>query len=444
MPAAKKVENRRNSNKRKSNLKEESSAEKLVRKLPDLAISEKSGEILTLGTGDVGQLGLGDSLLERKRPTPVKEVDGVKFTEITCGGMHSVGVTDSGEVYTWGCNDDGALGRTTNGDDGEEYFPRKVDLPDGVVVVNVSAGDSHTAAITTRGEVYAWGSYRDTSGCIGLTSTQDSGQKSEVVKIFPTAEDPDAFAKKVASGNDHTIILTNDGVIYSNGSGEQGQLGRVKECFGHRGGRRGLDKVLSPQIVRLRKKIYFSDIFCGSFCTFALSREDNLVYAWGLNNYGQLGSGNTVDYFNPEIMRPLSELRKSTSGPFQIAAGQHHTILVDEEGITYCIGRAEYGRLGLGDGATETPIPLRIPALEEVRVGRVACGEVCSFAISHDGHLYSWGIGTSLQLGVGDDEDVTVPTQVKSKFLNPETDEVISVRAGGQHTCLLSRKKSVT
>ena len=137
----------------------------------------------------------------------------------------------------------------------------------------------------------------------------------------------------VLLGNDHTVILTDEGVIYTNGSGEQGQLGRVKECFGHRGGRRGLDKVLSPQIVRLRKKVFFSDIFCGSFCTFALSRDDSLVYAWGLNNYGQLGNGNTRDYFNPEIMRPLSELRESTSdGPFQISAGQHHTILVDGEG----------------------------------------------------------------------------------------------------------------
>jgi len=442
MPAQK-IDTRRNS-KRKSNLKEESVSEKLIRKLPDLTISEKSGEVLTIGQGDVGQLGLGDEILERKRPQYIKEVDGIKFTEITCGGMHSVAVTDDGQVYTWGCNDDGALGRLTSGDDGEEYLPRKVTLPEGVVVVNVSAGDSHSAAITTKGEVFAWGSYRDTSGIIGLT-TAALGQKNEVVRIFPTAEDPEAFARKIASGNDHTVILTDEGVIYTNGSGEQGQLGRVKECFGHRGGRRGLDKVLSPQIVRLRKKVFFSDIFCGSFCTFALSRDDSLVYAWGLNNYGQLGNGNTRDYFNPEIMRPLSELRESTSdGPFQISAGQHHTILVDGEGKTYCIGRAEYGRLGLGNDATETALPIKIPALSEVKVTRVACGEAVSFAITNDGHLYSWGIGTSLQLGVGDEDDISEPTLVKSKNINPETDEVFTIDAGGQHTSLLARKKSMT
>ena len=64
------------------------------------------------------------------------------------------------KVYTWGCNDEGALGRPTSGTDDEEYFPRKVALPDGVKIIQVSAGDSHTAALSDKGEVYAWGAYR--------------------------------------------------------------------------------------------------------------------------------------------------------------------------------------------------------------------------------------------------------------------------------------------
>lgn len=402
---------------------------------------KRAGHVLTLGTGDVGQLGLGEDIMERKRPAPIKEVDGIKFAQVTCGGMHSVALTEDGEVYTWGCNDDGALGRTTA--DGEEFLPGKVTLPDELKVVQVSAGDSHTASVTSEGEVYAWGAYRDASGQIGLTAAA-LGKKGEVTKIYPKpgSENIDP-AIKVVSGNDHTVILTKKGDIYTNGTGEQGQLGRIKECFGHRGGRRGLDFILLPQLVRLRKKVKFADVFAGSFCTYALSRDTNEVYAWGLNNYGQLGSGSTDSYFNPEVIKPLSEIREASSNSnFKIEGGQHHTILCDGSGAVYSIGRSEYGRLGLGEGVEETPLPVRITGLKDKKVTSIACGEAVSFAITEEGHLFSWGLGTSLQLGAGDEEDLFTPTLVKSKYVNIEEDEILSVSAGGQHTALLTTKRS--
>lgn len=171
-----------------------------------------------------------------------------------------------------------------------------------------------------------------------------------------------------------------------------------------------------------------------------MCKETNHVYAWGLNNYGQLGNGTTVNCFNPEIIKPLSELRKA-DGTFLIRGGQHHTILTDSEGVTYSMGRAEYGRLGLGEDAVETSLPTKIPTLSEKKVCHVTCGEAVSFAVTEEGHLYSWGIGTNLQLGVGDEDDFHEPSLVKSKNLNIDTDEVLAVSAGGQHTLLLVRKK---
>ena len=62
------------------------------------------------------------------------------------------------QVYTWGCNDEGALGRKAS--DGEEYLPGLVDKLDDIRVVQVSAGDSHTAALASDGRVYCWGVFR--------------------------------------------------------------------------------------------------------------------------------------------------------------------------------------------------------------------------------------------------------------------------------------------
>ena len=64
------------------------------------------------------------------------------------------------KVYSWGCNDEGALGRQATQNDGDEWLAKKVELPDDVHVAMVSAGDSHSAAVTSTGTVYAWGTYR--------------------------------------------------------------------------------------------------------------------------------------------------------------------------------------------------------------------------------------------------------------------------------------------
>lgn len=65
----------------------------------------------------------------------------------------------------------------------------------------------------------------------------------------------------LATGNDHLVMLTNDGDLYTLGCGEQGQLGRVPELFANRGGRQGLGKwlwylwwedLVSPPLVKLK------------------------------------------------------------------------------------------------------------------------------------------------------------------------------------------------
>ena len=62
------------------------------------------------------------------------------------------------QVYTWGCNDEGVLGRLT--EEGEEYAPGLVEKLGQVNIVQVSAGDSHTAALAANGNVYCWGVFR--------------------------------------------------------------------------------------------------------------------------------------------------------------------------------------------------------------------------------------------------------------------------------------------
>ena len=63
-------------------------------------------------------------------------------------------------MYTWGCNDEGGLGRVTSSSDGDEFSAGLVKDMENVNVVMVCAGDSHTMALSDSGIVYGWGTYR--------------------------------------------------------------------------------------------------------------------------------------------------------------------------------------------------------------------------------------------------------------------------------------------
>ena len=199
-------------------------------------------------------------------------------------------------------------------------------------------------------------------------------------------------AVKIVSGNDHVVILTEQGDVYTFGTGEQGQLGRVPECFSTRGGRKGISLLLHPQIVRFRKlrgfpKPKFSDVYCGSYHTFALT-EDQGVYAWGLNNYGQLGTGDTnMTNFQPvrlpsDWIKDDTEHRQNKRMKLGIAGGQHHTLVCQNGGV-YVVGRKEYGRLGLGENCVEPEEFQKVPDMENV--SSVTAGSACSFAVTETG-----------------------------------------------------------
>ncbi|XP_039595900.1 regulator of chromosome condensation isoform X1 [Polypterus senegalus] len=413
---------------RKKAVKRGHSATEETKASKKVKVSHKShrtlpGQVLTLGQGDVGQLGLGVDVLERKKPALVSLPE--EIVQAEAGGMHTVCLGKSGTIYTFGCNDEGALGRDTN-EEGSEMVPAKVELNE--KIIQVSAGDSHTAALTEDGRVYIWGSFRDNNGVIGLLEPLKPCAKPVQFKM-------DHAVVKIASGNDHLMMLTAGGILYSSGCGDQGQLGRVPELFTNRGGRRGLERLLVPQCIKFKGKgrVLFSDVFCGAYFTFAVSREGH-VYGFGLSNYHQLGTVSNNSCFTPIN---LTAFKNSTKSWVAFSGGQHHTVCLDSEGKVYSLGRAEYGRLGLGKEAEEKRIPTLVPVLTDVI--SVACGASVSYAVTRNGHLYAWGMGTNMQLGTGEEDDEWSPIEMTGKQL--EKRAVLSVSSGGQHTVLLVQDK---
>lgn len=389
--------------------------------LPLPALPKLSGNVLACGQGEVGQLGLGEDVFEKTRPALIPSLRDI--VDLSAGGMHNLCLTRRGDVYSFGCNDEGALGRATADEEGSEFEPRRIELP--APCLKISAGDSHSACLLNDGRVYAWGSFRDSHGNMGLTL---EGNKRLPIEVIPGVKSVD-----IASGGDHLVILTENGHVYTVGCAEQGQLGRISTRAASGESRRGKTDLLQPGIVTLKgKKVLADAIWASTYCTYFKDRNTAKIFAFGLNNYCQLGIPNPSENVVKPVFVP--ELTSFTDVK-TIDGGQHHTLILKTDNKVHVIGRKEYGRLGLGDVKEDASTVTPVPALADKKVVEICCGESTSFAVTDKGELYAWGMGSNQQLGTGNEEDEQTPVQIASKQVQGK--RILKVSSGGQHSLFL-------
>ncbi|KAL4446354.1 hypothetical protein ABPG77_003161 [Micractinium sp. CCAP 211/92] len=409
-----------------------------------------AGEVFLFGDGDCGQLGMGEEVTERLRPFPLSIDGGKKVLQIACGGMHTVALLEDGRIFSWGVNDEGALGRETAGElweksgqasskPGDAYTPGEVAMPEEAgKVVQLSVGDSHTCALTETGAVWAWGTYRDASGVMGF------GPHTRI-QLTPTcvydAKKADEQIVRIASGADHTAGVTAAGHLLTWGNGQQGQLGRVGERMSDRV---KMDTLLTPHPVPFKRVRGVSnkivDVNCGTYATFATT-ADGHIFAFGLNNYGQLALPGQAPVYAPTRVKELEGKDAAL-----VRSGQHHTLVLTKQGSLLSFGRPTYGRLGQKDAEVSSdaacPEPKQVDGLEGVKVAGAAAGLAVSGCFSEDGDGWLWGFGTSNQLGKGDDdEDEVVPKKLAEtkKFAGQK---IVQLEFGGQHAALLCVPKA--
>lgn len=392
--------------------------------LPIPEINKRSGNLLACGQNDVGQLGFNpDDVPEKSRPALVAELKDV--VDVKAGGMHSLCLTKNGEIWSFGCNDEGALGRDTS-EEGSEMKPTKIELPK--KAVRISCGDSHSACLLEDGSVYAWGSFRDAHGSMGLTT---EGKKQAPIQVLPHI-----IAVDIASGADHLVILEQNRNVYTIGCGEQGQLGRASLRTLTGESRRGTTTLLTPGLISRKAKNFRADaIWASTYCTFLREEKTGAVYGFGLNNYHQITvkkkGKNEFEHF------PLLTSMKNVK---DIAGGSHHTVVLTNDNKVFSIGRKDYGRLGLGNVENDVTELTEIVELGDKKIKSISCGAENSFGLSEDGKVYVWGNGNSSTLGTGEEEDVPIPKHLVSAQLKDKT--VLAVSGGGQHSLFLVESKA--
>ena len=346
-----------------------------------------NGTVWAWGDNSLGQLGNGTNN-DSNYPVQVSLPSlpsGVTITNIAAGGEQSLALASNGTVWAWGNNNSGELGNGTNT---PSNIPVQVSLPSGVTITNITAGEDFSLALASNGTVWAWGYNGD--GELGNGTNTNSNIPVQVsLPSLPSG----VTITNIAAGEDFSLAIASNGTLWAWGDDYYGELGNGTYAF----------YCNIPVQVSLPSGVEVKDIAAGDAHSLALVASEatppaGTVWAWGLNNYGQLGNGT---YTDTNIPVPVSLPSGVTIT--NLAGGGFNSLALASNGTVWAWGD------NLGNG-TNTPsnIPVQVSLPSGVTITNIAAGGDDNLALASNGTVWAWGWGV---LG-GTNTDIDIPVQV--------------------------------
>ncbi|MCM1439655.1 MAG: hypothetical protein NC131_10735, partial [Roseburia sp.] len=475
--------------------------------------------------------------------------DLVRIAHVSAGSNYSGLDTEDGDIYTWGANATGQLGISVGSSlagisgnfedpqfvqDGENYY-ELVDVDDKVIQTTNDKGESmpvqatyltntqglsvgylHALVVNHEGFTRAWG--RGNEGQIGNYQTESAyfpmhvgpdpyysleiqystlnanGKTTTYVKntssepplaltlhhgdsysvtwaegkmhqvyykgfnLYSDAKEVDAWGNHVIMASSNTDVVkvwqTKDGV-WTIEPADKESFGTATVSFYIKAPtEKGTPIYSGAMLISVVDDgaVAVPMVAAGDDFTVAL-RSDGTVWSWGKNNYGQLGTGLA---FDATSTNRTQEYAKST--PVQvifpkkadgsevriltIAVGGNHVLAVTEEQTVYAWGLNTSGQLGLTNNNTAYSAPQLVTgangqggALQNVV--RVAAGDEFSMALTEDGSVYTWGANTYGQLGINTWQNRTSPSRLLGYNGGGYMSSVAGIAAGGSHAMVI-------
>ena len=286
------------------------------------------GSLYSWGDNSRGQLGRTvTSNNPANRPHKVEAPAGITFIQASAGGSYVVALSSDGNIYTWGDNSAGQLGRAVTSNTPADK-PGKADTPADVTFTSVSAGRGHTVAVDTQGDVYTWGD--NTHGELGRSTTSTPADKPGKV------ETPAGITFTQASaGESHSVAVSDDGSLYTWGNTANGRLGRDTSST-------PADK---PGKVETPAGITFTQASAGGTHSIALG-SDGSLYTWG-------GSAKTSSDRPNKVDTPAGITFT------QASAGASYCLALGSDGNLYSWGDNDSGQLGRDTGSAQDASPAK-------------------------------------------------------------------------------------
>ena len=335
----------------------------------------------------------------------------LRFAALSAGGTHTCAITTGGAAYCWGDNEYGVLGSgATTGDYSRVPVPVYGGLSFAALTAGLKGVFSHTCGLTTGMVAYCWGS--NIHGQLGTGTTTNSYVPLLVsggLRFAALAAGIDNYL----AGGTNSCGLTTGGAAYCWGSNGAGQLGTGTTTNSN-----------VPVVVS--GGLSFTALSSGGGHNCALT-TDGTAYCWGLNSYGQLGIGTTT---NSSVPVPVSGGLTfiALSAGFQTSCG------IAAGGAAYCWGRNFYGQLGTGT-TTDTNVPVLVAGGLSFAAITVSAHHSCG--LTTGGAAYCWGYNEAGQLGTGTTTNSSVPVPVSGGL------SLTALSAGGDHSCGLTTGEAI-
>eukprot|EP00736_Rhodelphis_marinus_P004719 Rmarinus@m.8043 len=326
-------------------------------------------EVWSWGSGRFGCTGSYDGQPDENPTRLALPFELMSVQKLVCGSYHNAIMTNEGELCVWGRGDHGQL---ANGSETSTCAPAYIEMTrvrDGdagggkrIGAKDVICSDNATIFVDDAGRVRLWGGYMRRS-----------------VDPAPVPIPEGIRVTKVTCGRNHTLALTAAGDLFSWGSGSNGQLGH---------GGQELARVPSRIEFFARHGVNLVDMAAGDDFSIAIA-EGGGAFGFGDGTDGQLGTGNTMSRLVPmPILRP-GGVRFS-----KVVCGSKHTLVVAEDGLLWGWGDNHYGQLGsmpdgqLGNGVL---VPTLLPKLRKKIFRQIVAGGIMSAGITDQHDLLVWG-----------------------------------------------------
>ncbi|XP_017858272.1 PREDICTED: Williams-Beuren syndrome chromosomal region 16 protein homolog [Drosophila arizonae] len=409
-----------------------------------------ANRVYVWGFQETGALGLQTNVKKAKErytemvhhPTRLQFSNNNEITDVTAGygfTAYAVKRSDGLSLFGSGLNTDSQLGYQVKGNKKDPanldviIYPTAIQLPrlqgetdEDMQVKSMSAGRAHLVVLTQNGTVFTMGN--NSYGQCGRSIIEEekysgSALINRIAQRDICGADDELVA--VECGQDHTMLLSKLGRVYTCGWGADGQTGQGNYYSAGQITLIGGD-IEKERIVR---------IACASDCVLALNEKGD-VFGWGNSEYGQLDDAPDAV---TQICTPRAlTLTKGLGKVKDVAAGGSFCMALNDQGLVYTWG---YGILGFGPFVEQTSKPQHLlPPLfgrndfsNATTVVSIGCGVFHMGAVNSDGDLFMWGKNRFGHLGLGHKKDQFFP------FKAAINGKVLKVAYGVDHTIALCK-----
>lgn len=227
------------------------------------------------------------------------------------------------------------------------------------------------------------------------------------VFTLSTTASSDSITPNVAIGHQFMVVQTSTGEVWGWGDNSYGVLGNTPAEMGN--------TIPTPVKISLPEAVRSIAISAGFDHVLVLGSDGN-VYAWGSNQYGQLG----IDNSSSSVKAPTLVEGLRNKNVVAVSAGRYFSLALTDGGQVYSFGTNNHLQLGypLAESVTHSATPTAISDLSNAFITKISAGYDSATAVDVNGKAYLWGSPNHSVLGT-DDSDKTplAPFELTSALL---------------------------